>query len=978
MCGRKTFLIAVIVIFLFIGGSAFAITPAKETQTNVLMPTGVTSTTSFNNLSSLLPAYQQSQDMMAVESSAGYDPEITELARGLKNDPNLIFKYVYNHIDHIPMHGSVKGAYMTLMDGFGNSYDQSSLLVALLRESGYTASFVYGFIYPDLATVMNWFGTQDEDTINEILSDSGIVGWVWKPSDLSGEYVVKTHVWVKVNINGTDYLLDPSLKAYEYTDGINLQTATGYNESTFLSSVLTNATVQTDYVKDINKSNLNSKLSTYSSNLISYINTNMPCAKLEDVIGGRKIIPITEVTWQTSLPYVLQVIEEWTDISDDHKHVLRVQHLITDVGDPNDPNDDVYAIDVNLYSEDIYGRRLTISYNEDAYGDVYPVLNLDGSVIDEADSSDAVSVGSNQKIKLSADHPYSGQSGTLHDSDRTTSIKAGGTYFVLNFWGNAPNLDIIEKHRNILKNYLDLGYSLYSEKVLGESSTIMGLTWVAEKFKFIEISNRVNNFRKLWHHGMGICGYYDSAYIDIFGYGTSTVSLSGDDTNEREYSFGIWGFGSALESGMIEQLQPDVNGISTVELINLANNNSHKIFHTTSSNYNSTIKPQLQNYSSGILSNIESMLNDGYELILPEYGDLVIDDWQGTGYLYYDGTNGYGAGYMISGGLNGGHSGSSSPIDTQSLHASTVVKPKNRSSKDHSKSWDPIDLVTGKYLYHNSDLQIGSGNYPFSLEFARYYNSISESQKGHMGQGWTHNFELTANSLSDGFQSLGIDSPIDAATAITTTYICMDLMVSDDSHRNIVIMTLAHQWLMDQMVNNTVLVQQPSNGMQFVKLPDGSYNPPPGDASTLSLEGDGSYSLRTKHGEYLDFDTDGRIEKWRDQHNNFVNFTYNYTDTLISSLDDDLVSHWKLNAYSTYGNGIVDSVGSNHGTLSNPSNVSLLAGEHIGNSLAFNNPNPQSNDNGGVIIGDDPSLELQEFTLSFWVKFDSMSSWNGG
>ena len=575
-----------LVIFFLLTTLAFAITPAEEMQTTVLMPPGVTSTTSFNDLASLLSTYQQSaplEGMMAMGSGGSYEPEITELARGLKNDPNLIFKYVYNHIDHIPMKGSVKGAYMTLMDGFGNSYDQSSLLVALLRESGYTANFVYGFIYPDLAIVKNWFGTQDEDTITEILNDAGVGGWVWYPPDLPGEYVVKEHVWVKVNINEIDYLLEPSFKTYEYTNGINLQTAIGYNESTFLSSVLTGATVQTDYVKDINKSNLDSKLTTYSSNLISYINTNMPGATVEDVVGGRKIVPITEVTWQTSLSYIYMVGAEWTNIPDDHKHILRVQHILTDVGNPDDPNDDIYAIDVNLCSEDIYGRSLIISYNEDAYGDVYPVLTLDGIVVDEADSSDAVLAGSNQGIKLSIDRPYSScMSGALQDNENNRTVEAGGVYFVLNTWGNGPGIEIIEKHRNILKSYVNSGYSSDSKEIIGESIVIMGLTLVAEDWKFKNLSSKINGYYELWHNYGGICGQYNEPYISLDLINISNASLSGNDANERDYSFGTWGFSSALESGMIEQLQPDVNGVSTVELINLANSSSHKIFHATS------------------------------------------------------------------------------------------------------------------------------------------------------------------------------------------------------------------------------------------------------------------------------------------------------------------------------------------------------------------------------------------------------------
>ena len=77
-------------------------------------------------------------------SASEITDEITELARGLQHDPKLIYEYVHNHIDYVPYFGSLKGASLTLLDGSGNDFDQASLMIALLRESGYTAQYIYG------------------------------------------------------------------------------------------------------------------------------------------------------------------------------------------------------------------------------------------------------------------------------------------------------------------------------------------------------------------------------------------------------------------------------------------------------------------------------------------------------------------------------------------------------------------------------------------------------------------------------------------------------------------------------------------------------------------------------------------------------------------------------------------------------------------------------------------------------------------
>src|SRR5882724_1773571 len=65
-------------------------------------------------------------------------PEIKALARGLENDPLRIFDYVHDHIKHVFYYGSKKGAQLTLLDRSGNDFDQCALLVALMREAGYT------------------------------------------------------------------------------------------------------------------------------------------------------------------------------------------------------------------------------------------------------------------------------------------------------------------------------------------------------------------------------------------------------------------------------------------------------------------------------------------------------------------------------------------------------------------------------------------------------------------------------------------------------------------------------------------------------------------------------------------------------------------------------------------------------------------------------------------------------------------------
>ena len=111
-------------------------------------------------------------------SDESTSPEIVELARALRNDPKLIYDYVHNNIDYVPYYGSLKGATLTYLDGSGNDFDQASLMIALLRASGFTsetAKYVYGTMIIFVPYVAEWVGVDnDVNAISGVLSLGGI------------------------------------------------------------------------------------------------------------------------------------------------------------------------------------------------------------------------------------------------------------------------------------------------------------------------------------------------------------------------------------------------------------------------------------------------------------------------------------------------------------------------------------------------------------------------------------------------------------------------------------------------------------------------------------------------------------------------------------------------------------------------------------------------------------------------------------
>ncbi|MDR3615533.1 MAG: transglutaminase domain-containing protein [Candidatus Obscuribacterales bacterium] len=231
---------------------------------------------------------------------------IAELARALRNDPQKIYQFVHDNISWQAYWGLKKGALGCLVDGSGNSFDQSALLIALLRQAGYTANYVLGTIELQPAQYNNWFGTSGTDGTQAMnyCFDAYIPAQWWLTG---GIYSVQmSHVWVQCTIGGTIYSFDPSCKTHTWTAPIaNLETVLGYTQTSFMSAAETGATIDPsgNYVQNLNRANVRSLLQTYSTNLANWIKTNNPAATMDQILGGAAIVPATIPLLQTSLPY---------------------------------------------------------------------------------------------------------------------------------------------------------------------------------------------------------------------------------------------------------------------------------------------------------------------------------------------------------------------------------------------------------------------------------------------------------------------------------------------------------------------------------------------------------------------------------------------------------------------------------------------------------------------------------------------------
>jgi len=157
------------------------------------------------------------------------DDEIKELARGLKYDPGVMYKFVHDYIKFSPVWGDLKGPYMTWMDRSGSAFDQASLMIALLEEAEehcteYTVAnpkYVVGEIQLTATQFMKWFNQVDSpERARAVLARAGLYGTVTETGGGDISNVKIEHVWVKVTIDSDTYEFDPSFKSHTRNDGL--------------------------------------------------------------------------------------------------------------------------------------------------------------------------------------------------------------------------------------------------------------------------------------------------------------------------------------------------------------------------------------------------------------------------------------------------------------------------------------------------------------------------------------------------------------------------------------------------------------------------------------------------------------------------------------------------------------------------------------------------------------------------------------
>ncbi len=806
---------------------------------------------------------------------------IVELSRALNvenNGPQLMYEWVYSNIEWEPGWGLNKGPVGSIADGLGNQFDQSALLAALLRQAGFTAHIVMGTIRLNESQFNAWFGTDSIWAARNYCFNL-FIPVVTEPTwDGTTYYMDIKHVWVRWIDGANTWNFDPSVKSYTRKTGrTDLDTILGYNAATFMSNAQSGASVTTDYAQNLNRANVRSDLTTFSTNLANWIKANDPDAQVDDLIGGQAINAPTLPVLQSTLPYQApgDTPTVWTgDVPASFKPTLQVQF-------PNWSTPGVWDIDWQTTSDQLANSRLSLFYD----GSLVPSLYLNGTAVD---TGLAQPPGTYTSILLTVTHPaYDGANYplTYQRYYQTTfqwwqgGIYAGHSFLIANAWGNLGRGQM-DYHQEQLSKEQAAGGGATSEPVLGSKLAMTWYRMAAQSARICDLVNSIKKCRTVYSHQVGVISFENSGpgYVgaDIGGVSGSSTNLNNDMTQIPSNDTTISMHGVALEAATLAQVTGNGPGVSTTTVVDKAVLNGRKIYKGTTSNWNtgSNIQAALvtNGYSSTDMTDLYNWyIQWGNDLVIGENPAETIGAWTGWAYWVYPTSGAFGI-------INGAFKGGKDEGDPDEIER----KEKERGSYEI----DPVGLFNGSFDFATTDLTVGSQSYPYSISFGRNYRSLERYNSGPLGRGWTHSHDFLAFDSSNGFFAMGEQYALPAAASVAELFVCTDIL-SDSARpvQKLVALSIADAWWIDQMYNNAVVISSPTTSDIFIKQPDGTYAPPVNCPKTLTKVS-GLYRLTTPQGVQTNFNASGQISSVVFPYG--VTVSYTYTSGLLTSISNGL------------------------------------------------------------------------------------------
>jgi RHS repeat-associated protein len=858
----------------------------------------------------------QTNNVPAYPIAETNSPQIQALADGLQDDPVRIFDYVHDHIKFVLYFGSKKGAELTLLERSGNDFDQCALLTALLRAAGYTNTvYRFGWMWLpyddplDLGyDLHHWWQLKLDNTnwmtttnyLEDLVVDRGYPSWQFATNDLGVDFMLLQRMWVFLTIGPNTFSLDPAFKISEPVPSVlSLTNAMGGSGASISNALITAAggTNTGNIAQNLNEAAVRSQLTGYTTNLLNDIQSNAPNASVQEVLGGWQITPANNsLDYSNVLAFATEdfggaaPVLEWANEPTNMMSTLKITFAGTNY---------------QWFIPELQGDRLSLTFDNGGTARLWQ----DDTLLAQNGTS-----GSNTRtnVILFVHHPVGGWNftnntyvdGTSADQATTNSYQRTNANYAL-IYAFEPDWGWLQQRQNVLDEYLQEGLTNGTRRVETETLNIMGLNWLLQYTQAGQMLAAQSDVLQQNYHIIGRMAQEtnNGYYVDIGmiltgeypddGDGATQLRVASQHNHLESY------FGSALEHGIIEQLQDtNILGASAVKMLEVANTNAQAVYLASSTNWTGgfDVSSHLTNYSLATKSQISNLVvHSSYAILLPKNGSnhvsSVTGSWAGYGYIELS-TNNLGPGAIVGGtggGYNGGisslnvspdpnavqSSGDNQPTATQKTPATIYVKPTG----------DPVDTTDGTFQVEDMDMSLGQAE-PRGITLSRYYNGTRRfvSTAG-MTAGWTHNYSITANNVAAPQAGWGGTTPAQAAPLLTATAAALATYNGGAPNpQNWMTIVLISKWGTDQLTKNGVSVNLGKDTYQFIQQPDGTFTPPANCTATLTQNGS-SYSLSQRHGNTFNFDSLGRLTNIVDQYSQSLKITYN-SSNWVSTVTD--------------------------------------------------------------------------------------------
>lgn len=836
-------------------------------------------------------------------------PEIQALARSLGSErisetgvaqttkaayARNVQAYVRNNIATEFRFGLGKGARGALIDQSGTPFDQADLMAALLRQGGVAFEYKVGTVQLSAQQIGAWTGmihgfstnAQGVQTVSvnakalcQFLADGAIpatfsVGGTTVSScaSLSGDLsandtVTIGHIWIEAEIEAESQVFDPAFKALRFTQGMNLGAAIGcgaecggnavgaaIRETSGTGPAASGSFGGKPYLSNINEGALNSKLLYSASNLETYLQANAPNATIEQLVGGREI----EVTSSPGSPSGYAATYSWSEqIPDGFRSSVS---FATRNGT------------VRLFGDEIAGQRFW--------------SNAGRYIVDNADLGLTACQFSACDQTFAINHPYATNNGAYGDdsvffntlgqayrANPTTEVLPDVYGIVIN-WGEASSST--ESHFAALERIRGVG--LFDPSTVttdacsakcGNDLPTVGATILKSQSQANLLIDRITDTTTTRHHTVGLIVRLVVPNVTLSTAWVSSLhsSLSANsqtaDPGERSASFEIGALMSAmLEGGTRQYAADDWQQGSPTNLIVLANRNGQKLIDVAPGGVNTTLLSALSGYASATKSKLQARAGEGYGFILPEKdaaGTVFSADGWSLG-LTFGGSYSY----RGASGATNGDDGAQASLMRMDLKggsptsSGSPVEAVMRSVKDARGNADQklaasADLATGAISISATDLVTGSGEFPNSLPFQRYYSSTNGAHEAasdgwwtyegpddlstsHMPGAWRHNYSYAARLGTNLDGALGNQGALGSSAAVAGLYTLFTARSADPFERRLTSL-FAINWISEQINNNAVVMSDPTSETVFLRLPSGGYAAPLGAQSKVTVSG---------------------------------------------------------------------------------------------------------------------------------------------